>query len=372
MRILFNTMGLGKGGAERVINLLSNAFINNNDVAIITNINSKVEYEFNKNIEIISLVKNDGIILRKFRRFSINMILKLKKIILNYKPDIIISFLPEPSFRILFLKKYCKKIKDIPVIVSVRNDPNTEYSNKIYNLVMRKLYSLANQLVLQTNDSKQYFKKSINYDGVVIPNPVSDAFLTIKYDGDREKKIVAVGRLEPQKNYKNMIDAFETVNKKHGDYIFEIYGDGYLKDKLQEYIDEKELHNKIILKGKTDDVKKSIYKATAFVMSSDYEGMPNSLLEAACLGIPCVSTDCPCGGPREILDNGKGGKLVSVGDSLSLANSICSIIENKKQAEKIGEHSYNRRFIYKKENITKQWFNLISSLVKGEDKYEKN
>lgn len=372
MKILFNTMGLGKGGAERVINLLSNSFINNNEVLIVTNINSKIEYDFNHKIKIIPLVKSDGKIIRKIRRISFRLLLKLKRIIINYNPDIIISFLPEPSFRILALKKHCKKIKNIPTIISVRNDPNTEYSNKIYNYIMRKLYPYADQLVLQTNDSKKYFEELINYNGIVIPNPVSDIFLTQRYYGKRDKRIVAVGRLEPQKNYKNMIDAFEIVSEKHRDYIFEIYGDGYLKEDLRKYINGKKLSNKVLLMGKTDDVKNAIYKATAFVMSSDYEGMPNSLLEASCLGVPCISTDCPCGGPKEILESGKCGILVKVGDSKELSKGICSIIERPNIASKYSEYSNLNSNKFSKENIVNQWLNLINKMVIGDDFYEKN
>ena len=368
MKILFNTMGLGKGGAERVISLLANSFVDYNEIVIVTNIKSNVEYEFNKKIRIVQLVNNDSRILRKIRRISIYMVLKLRKIILNYNPDIIISFLPEPSFRVLALKKHSKKIKNIPVIVSVRNDPNTEYNNKVFYFIMKRLYPHADQLILQTNDSKKYFEDNIKQTGIVIQNPVSDIFLTERYDGEREKKIVAVGRLEPQKNYKNLIEAFEIVNKKYNDYILEIYGEGFLKEELQKYIEYKKLNDKVLLKGKVDDVKKVIYKATAFVMSSDYEGMPNSLLEAACLGVPCVSTDCPCGGPREILDNGNSGCLVPVNNPKKLADGIIKLINDIEYANKISDNAKNNSSMYSKEEIIKKWKEIINKTIKESKK----
>ena len=367
MKIVFNTMGLGKGGAERVINLLANSFAVKHEVTIITNINSKVEYDFNNRISIISLSKNDNYIARKLRRFSIPILFRLKKILIDINPDIIISFLPEPSFRVLALKKHFKSIRNIPTIVSVRNDPNTEYNNKLYYYIMKKLYPYADQLILQTNDSKSYFEKHINYNGVVIPNPVSDTFLSKKYSGTRDKRIVAVGRLEPQKNYKNMIDGFELVHNKHPEYKFEIYGDGVLKSDLQKYINSKEMNNNIVLMGKTDDVKKAIYNAKLFVMSSDYEGMPNSLLEAACLGVPCVSTDCPCGGPREILDEGKGGLLVETKNPIKLSEAIIKLIENEDLADAISTYSNKKSILYKKENIIKKWIYEICQLVNGDE-----
>ena len=94
MKILFNTMTLGKGGAERVINILSNNFSNTNDVMIITNVNSNIDYAFNKNITVKSIAKKENKIIRKINRISIIKILNLKKEIIKFSPDIIISFLP--------------------------------------------------------------------------------------------------------------------------------------------------------------------------------------------------------------------------------------------------------------------------------------
>lgn len=368
MKILFNTMGLGKGGAERVINLLSNEFVKTNEVMIVTNINSKIEYIFDNKVIIKCLAKSNNQFTRKLNRISVSLIVKLRRIILSYNPDIIISFLPEPSFRLLLLKKFDRKIKKIPVIVSVRNDPNTEYNKKLYFRIMKELYPNCNQLVLQTEEAKKYFIQKINYDGVVIPNPVSDDFLIKKYKGERDKRIVAVGRLENQKNYYNMLNAFKIVNEKIDGYSFDIYGDGYLKEKLQEKINQLGLNNIVKLNGKVDNVKDKIYKAKVFVMSSDYEGMPNSLLEAACIGVPCVSTDCPCGGPREILDNGNSGCLVPVNNPEKLADGIIKLINDIEYANRISDNANNNSTKYSKKEIIKQWKEIINKTIKESEK----
>lgn len=364
MRILFNTMNLGKGGAERVINLLTNELIKENDVQIITHINSNISYKFNENIIIKSLSNTRNTIIRKLERISIMKLLKLKKMILDFKPDIIISFLPEPSFRILALKKYSKKIKDIPIVVSVRNDPKKEYNNKIYNFIMKKLYPYANDLILQTADAQKYFIDNLNISGTVIPNPVSSEFLIKRYEGIREKRIVAVGRLNPQKNYPLLIDAFEEVHKKHDDYILEIYGQGYLEDTIRNIINKKNLNSCIKLMGQVDNVRDAIYKATAYVLSSNYEGMPNALLEAACLGVPCISTDCPCGGPKEILNNGEMGYLVPINNSIKLAYGICNIIENNNYSNRISKMASENSYNYKKDTVINQWKLIINSIIK--------
>ena len=132
MRILFNCMNLRKGGAERVISILANSFVKDNQVQIVTNVKNDIEYDFDYNIRIKSLEKyNKNNFLRKIQRILPFKLHNLKRNIIEFNPDIIISFLPEPTFRLLFLKKYNKLIKKIPVIISVRNDPDTEYKNPV-------------------------------------------------------------------------------------------------------------------------------------------------------------------------------------------------------------------------------------------------
>lgn len=298
MKIMFTMMSMQKGGAERVIANLSNYMINNHEIILVPMLNEKIQYNLNKNIKIRTINKKEAKrtkIRKILEKISIFKLHSLKNIILEEKPDIIISFLPEPSFKILALKKINKKIKEIPTIVSVRNDPVIEYKNKIINIIMRKLYPLADGFVFQTEDAKKYFDDIISCKNEIIVNPVGDNFIKERYIGEREERIVAVGRLEPQKNHQVLIEAFKGVYEKHPDYVLEIYGNGSLEEKLKMQVDQLGLNSAIIFKGNSDSIEKDIYKAKAFVMTSDYEGMPNSLLEAFVLGVPCISTDCPCG-----------------------------------------------------------------------------
>jgi glycosyltransferase involved in cell wall biosynthesis len=184
---------------------------------------------------------------------------------------------------------------------------------------MKYLYKKADGFVFQTEDAAKYFEGIIKCDSKIIPNPINPKFIKEPYKGEREKNIVTVGRLESQKNQKMLIEAFGKIESKYPEYSLLIYGDGSKKEELQDLIKEKGLENKVILKGKIDDVENVIDKAKMFVLSSDYEGMPNALMEAMALGLPCISTDCPCGGPRYLMENGKSGLLVPVGNSDAMA-----------------------------------------------------
>ena len=353
MNILFCLGSMDKGGAERVISNMANNLILNNNVSIVTTVNRKSEYYLKDEISIFSLDEDEK------RTSNIKRIIKLRDIIKNVKPNIIISFQPEPSFRILALKIFNK----IPTIVSVRNDPKIEYKNIKRKIFMKMLYPLADGYVFQTEEAKQYFSKKIQDKSIIIPNPINENFIVDEpYKGKREKTIVSVGRLEPQKNHKLLIDAFKEIVKKHKEYKLLIYGDGSLKNKLEEYTKDLGLSNNIIFKGKKDNIKEEIYNARMFVLSSNYEGMPNALMEAMALGLPCISTNCPCGGPRTLINTNINGILVKVNDVNEMKNAINKIIEDEELSQKIENNAIKIKEEYAPDKIMNIWKKYIINI----------
>ena len=239
MKILFCIGSLKKGGAERVLTNLANYFSSKMEVIIVTTIEDMIEYQLQKNIEVKSLANKGE------KKKNIIRIKKLYEIIKKEKPDIILSFLPEPSYRVLLLKKI---IGDIPIIISIRNDPKAEYSNLKRKILMRILYPFADAFVFQTKEAQNYFKRSIVNRSVIIPNPVQNKFLENGiYENSREKVIVSVGRLEKQKNQELLIDAFYDINKEIENYKLYIYGDGSLRNVLTEKIKKLGMCDRIFL-----------------------------------------------------------------------------------------------------------------------------
>lgn len=374
MKILFNCLNLKKGGAERVISILANEFINNNEVTILTLMNMKDSYELSPNIKRIRVDKNDSYSLnplkKVLKKLSIARLVKFKKEIINEHPDVIISFLPEPSLRLMFVRKFSKKLQKIPVIISIRNDPNIEYKSLIIKHLMKYLYKSVDGMVFQTTDAKAYFDDIINFKNTeIIANPINDEFLNglnqkvIKYN-----RIVTVGRLEPQKNHKLLIDVFARVIKKYPDYTLEIYGEGSLRDELSKLINNLGVQNNVKLCGQVDDVKEKLLSSKIFVLSSDYEGMPNALMEAMALGLPCISTNCPCGGPKELIDNGKSGLLIPVNDKDALYKSIIDLINDEKLLENISKNAINIRKNNNAKVIVNKWKTFIKKV--GDDCYD--
>ena len=370
MKIVFNCLTLEKGGAERVISTLANSLIKNNDITIITLKKGNIDYDIDRSIKIISIDNNNyhdfKKIKRIFSKLSPNRIIKLKKALVSENPDMVFSFLPEPSLRIMLIKALSKKLTNVPIIVSIRNNPKTEYQNRFIFFLMKWLYPKTDKLVLQTEEAKEYFKNIVPAEKlVVIPNPLNEKFVEEEvYTGEREKVIVTVGRLERQKNQELLIKAYKKLSETYSDYKLYIYGEGSQKQRLETIIEQLELQDKVILKGKVDNIEKVIKKAAMFVLSSDYEGMPNALMEAMALGIPCISTDCPCGGPKYLIDNQKNGILVPIGNEEAIEKAMEYMIKNPEQAKEMGKNALQIRERLNAEKICEEWNKLIEKKKK--------
>lgn len=310
-KIVFYIGSLSRGGAQRVIVTLANSLSKRGFSCVVaTSYKGENEYSLDENIKRIVLVEKK----QNFIKKNLSEILFFRKLVKEEKPDTVLSFMGEPNTRMLlatFLLK-CRKV------VSVRNDPCKEYNGFLYSLFVKVLFNLASHVVFQTENAKNWFPKSIRRKSSVVMNPVDDVFFETEYNGIR-KDIVTVGRLVPQKNHELLIRAFARVAANIEDNLV-IYGDGELRNHLIDLVKSLGLANRVLFPGLISNVAETIKSAKLFVLSSNYEGMPNALMEAMALGIPCISTDCPCGGPKSLLEK---KYLFSVNDAVALVNLLC-------------------------------------------------
>lgn len=360
MKILFYIGNLRKGGAERVVATLSNKLVEKNEIIIITTTDEKVEYNLDKNIKLFSLKDFDG------NKNSIvkNLIYlkKLKKYINEINPDIVLGFLPEPSYRLLLLKPFIKS----PIIISDRNDPKMEYASFKSRIIMKILYKRANGFVFQTEEARDYFCKKIQDKSVVIANPVDDKFFNVNYCGENSKEFINVGRLNEQKNQIFLIESFKEIIKKYPDYKLLIYGDGDMKEELSSYIIKNKLNDNVKLCGNVDNIENVLKDKKGFILSSRYEGMPNALMEAMSVGLPCISTNCPCGGPRELIKNNKNGLLIENENKEQLISSIIYIIENREKCISMSKTAKKEMNNYNCDKITAKWLDFMKEVCERE------
>lgn len=352
---------LAGGGAERVMSELANRFAEGGDTAIlVTSFPTEREYALSSKVTRLSLEDSQV----QCSRISRNMsrIRGLRKLCKEYDPDLLLSFMCEPNFRAL-LATIGLRTKNV---VSVRNDPAREYTGITGRLVGRVLMPLlADACVLQTARAAEWFPPSFRKKSVVIPNAVAEEFFTCGKHDNAGSYWVAVGRLVEQKNYPMMLRAFRAVvNELPGERL-RIYGGGDLHGRLQELIDELGLGANVSLRGVTRDVAGVLSGAKGFLLASDYEGMPNALMEALAMGVPCVATDCPCGGPAELIEDGANGLLVRVGDADHMAKAIIRLSKDPEERRRIGVEAELRAFALRPEKVFPRWRELMDTVSVG-------
>lgn len=341
MNICFLVNKLNNGGAERVVSVLANSFYNiGYSVTIAVFSSSDYDYPIEKGITKI-VIKNNGNVL--------DILLKSLHYFQKQRFGIIIGFdvLPNIICSILKLLKPCH------VIISERNAPGQVKINPILKIARKILYILPDNIIFQTEQAMQYYSKRIREKGKVILNPVTE---DIPPRSCKHKKvIVAMGRLTKQKNYPILIRAAAIVHKNHPEYIFEIYGQGELEDELKELSYNLGQIDYVLFKGYSQNVLEKIVDADIYVLSSDYEGLPNSLIEAMCMGFPVISSDCPAGGPRELIVDGENGLLFQKGDPVDLASKIEMLLNDNLYKEKLGREAGNLIEKVNSERIVREW-----------------
>lgn len=365
IKIMFVIHALTKGGAERVITNLANSFAEKYEVSIlaISGKNNEKEYELKENVRYIETgnawFKDDVNIIKRIANFVITMI-KARKKLKQLKPDVIVAFIPKTIFKVLVLKP-----KNTKVIISGRNNPEVLFKSKLKYFLMKLLYNRADGFIYQTLDEKKWYETKIKKKGKIILNSINPDFIVKSpYAEERKKEIVSVGRLSAQKNFRCLIRAFNIVVKKHPEYKMVVYGEGEERTTLEKYIEELDLNEKVILPGKIMNVKEKIYDSKAFVLSSNFEGMPNALIEAMTLGIPCISTNCPCGGPKELIKNDINGILVETNDYEAIATNLVKIIEDDKYSEKLSNNAIKIGDLVHPDIVNKQWEDYILEILR--------
>ncbi len=329
-KIYFVVQKLADGGAERVVSVLSNSLSKMDvEVGVIICFPVGNEYALDRGVNKIYLAQS------REEYFSWNALTKLKKIreqLKALKPDYIIPFLYFVGVYTMLANVGLKG----KLLQTIRNDPKSSPNTK----AMRALWyiMLCNMWrgFVQNKEQFDFFPKFISKKMAILPNPIADEFFSIEHIERPIKKIVSAGRLQEQKNFFMLIEAAADIKAKGVQLQIEIYGEGDLRDKLQNRIDELDVSDYCRLCGRSDNIRQVYESADLFVMTSNYEGMPNALMEAMASGLPCISTDCPTG-PSDLIQDGVNGSLIRINDSKTLAQKIIEYVNNPADSFKMGQ-----------------------------------
>ena len=336
--------GLGFGGSERVTANLANELSADADVYVISADREKDEYE------IKDTVHRKCMLTGHFLKDCIQVRIFLVR-------EGIYSVVGMGIYGNLLLGAINGQGLQTKTIIAEQNDPKHDNISKKSRFLRFLLYRRADFYVFQTQQERAFYNKKMQSRSVIIHNALKE---DLPYRSETTKKeIVALGRLMPQKNYPLLIRAFSEVREKMPEYILRIFGQGDLDKDLKILVNDLNLNDCVRFEGFATNVHELIVDSDIYVMSSDFEGMPNALMEAMAMGFPVISTDCPAGGPSEIIENGENGILVEVGNEEALSNAMMDLIVNEEKKNAIRMKACEIRKSHSAEVITQQWKKII-------------
>lgn len=351
--ILMLIASLGGGGAERVACKLASALCKRNKVSLMYFNKKEKTFEVSKEVSLVdsSQIKardRDDRLLRYVE--AVRFIKNRVRLITSYKKsndiDVTVSLLNGPNFYNALSGGKGKKI------LSERNDPSRK--GKRYRKRARFAYKRADHIVFQTERVQKQFSETIQRKSYIIPNPVTVSCYSVP---EKRKKIVTVGRMVEQKNHCLLIRAFSQFHKDHQQHHLYIYGDGELRDQLLELSNKLDISEYVHFEGFCERICEEISDAEMFVLSSDYEGLSNALMEAMMMGIACITTDCT--GAGDLVDNGVNGLIVPVGDEEALASGMSLLSDDPELREKLGIAAMERADEFRPENIIRKWERIM-------------
>ena len=366
MKIFFVVDKLEIGGTERSISTLCNYWVKNGhdvDLLVIYSGKGRKDYELDNRIKLQYLADLVGS-RKKHIINSFTRLLKLRKIIIKQQPDIIISFLTHVNIVSIISSLKLK----IPVIISERNFPPMKKTSIFWRVFRKIFYRYASCLVVQTDKTKNWVENNIKVKNIsIIPNPCLYPLPAINPIIDENyfikknfKYIIAVGRFDYQKGFRNLLNVFIKISKIKKDWNLVIMGDGFLRPKLEETISKNNLHNRVFLPGRAGNISSFYNKADIFVLSSLYEGFPNVLIEAMSYGLPVVSTNCNTG-PSDIISHNVNGYLISLDNfENELFDKLMKLIEDEKLRCKFSGESKKIINTYSIDNIGNKWEHLFN------------
>lgn len=280
------------------------------------------------------------------------------------RANIVVSLYPSESSFIPSIKDGSKKVLELHFNKLFR----LQYNRKgLLGLIDRwrtkqdeRLVCKFDKFVVLTQEDKELWGNLHNIE--VIPNAA--LFPNIKKQSDVSKhRVIAVGRLDYQKGFDRLIQAWEIVQntKKYGDWQLDIFGQGEWHDMLQQMIDEKNLSQTAYLNRPTNAIWDEYSRSSLLVMSSNYEGFGMVLVEAMACSVPVVAFACQCG-PKDIIQDGVNGLLVKDGDIEGLANAMMRLMENEEERKAMGRNARRVTETYSEASVMKRWMELFSNV----------
>ncbi len=357
-KAMFVISGLGAGGAERVVSQIASHWQTHGVEVGIASFDRPEDAEFHHFDAEITRHRlgrsASGQISGKLSKF--HNLIDLRRLLRKEAPDVVIPFLTKNNLITLLASRGT----GIPVVCCERNNPEQQQKHPAWNALLSAAYGRARLIVCQTEAVKRCFPKEVSQRLRVIPNPVSA--WPKRRRTTEANTIVAVGRLNEQKGFDVLIEAFAEIAAKAEDWQLLIYGDGPLRGALEAQIAGLGLAEQVKLMGTTDTPGAWVEGANLFVLSSRYEGFPNVLGEAMAAGLPIIATDCDFG-PAEMIEHARSGLLVPPGDAAALARAMEQCVESADLRKQLGNAAARAIRKFAPEWVMQQWDAVLAEAL---------
>ena len=348
MKITFFMGSMCRGGAERVISIISNDFCARGwDVEIAVLLKNKVEYDLDERIRIVDLTGKHA----SYIKNAAHWYQCIRRYLKERKPDRVVSFAGRINALVLTAAQGLR----LPIIVSERNDPMHDGRGPMMRRYCDMMYRNAKAIVFQNKHEQSCFSAAHAPRSYIIPNP-------IRVTAQREKEsmdyiLTTAGRLNVQKNQKVLVAAMEKIQAAYPQVKCRIYGEGDLRSSLQTQINELGLQEVVTLEGKVSDIHERLAQCDLFVMTSDFEGLSNALIEGMMVGLPCISTDYP--GANELIQHEENGLLVPCDNADALAETVIKLLGDQAKMEKLAQNAKESARQYHADIVLEQWRKVI-------------
>ena len=289
----------------------------------------------------------------------------LTTLLMQERADIVVSLYPSESSFLPAIKDGSKKVLELHYCKFFR----LQYGRKgLMGLIDRyrtrldeRLVRRFDRFVVLTEEDKGYWGNLPNIE--VIPNAA--LFIAPRYSTQNEKRVIAVGRLDYQKGFDRLIEAWALVQQNPAcrSWRLDIFGQGEWQEMLEEMIRERDLGQTAQINPPSKQIGEEYAASSILVMSSHYEGFPMVMIEAMACGVPVVSYDFKCG-PRDIIREGDNGLIIPEGDISALAEGICRLIQEEELRRSMSMKAQEVTTTYSEEKVMRRWITLFNSMAR--------
>ncbi len=365
------------GGIERVISTKANYLARRGyEVVIITTDQKGRDYSFplaesikhydlGLNYEDDNKLGRWGRIKALYQKRSVHK-QRLEALLQELKADIVVSTFFEEANILAKIKDRSKKVLELHssmyrwVYMYPKEQKLLRLVGQARILLDKLLIRKYDQFVVLTNEDKELWGRN-DIKVIYNPSPIEKEVEPLKDETKEIKKVLAVGRYFYGKNFDVLIEIWSKISPSFPDWQLEIIGDGPLRSRFEQQVNDLGLKDKVLLTKTTNQIEAYYRQADIMTLISEYEGLPMVLVEAQSMGLPIVAYSCPCG-PRDIITDGEDGFLIAPNDREAFAKRLIQLIQDKELRQEMGAKAKENSKRFDLETVMPQWDALFNQL----------